>query len=153
MKRRLWFLPLLLVLPLLIAGCAPGNARFSEASPAGFWAGLWHGFICLFTFLIGLFSDQVRMYEIHNAGNWYNFGFLLGVICFFGGGWGSHCGQRRKSRREREWEEISAKVEEKVRRGLKRWLDEKEKTDPEWEETAQKIEEKIKRELKEWADQ
>ena len=151
MKRRRWLLSLVVILPLIVAGCAPGNARF-ESAPAGFWAGLWHGFICLFTFLIGLFSDQVRMYEIHNAGGWYNFGFLIGAACFFGGGWGSHCGQRRKNRREREWEEISVKVEEKVRRGLKQWLAESEKSDPKWEETARKIEEKIKRELKEWAD-
>lgn len=152
MNRRPWLLCLLLVIPLLIAGCAPGNARFSAAEPAGFWAGLWHGFICLFTFLIGLFSDGVRMYEVHNSGNWYNLGFLLGVACFFGGSWGSHYERRRQSRREREWDEISVRVEEKVRRGLKRWLEEKEKSDPEWEETARRIEEKIKRELREWAD-
>lgn len=38
------------------------------------------------------------------------------------------------------------------KRGLQRWLDEKEQADPEWEETARRIEEKIKRELREWAD-
>jgi hypothetical protein len=76
---------------MLATSCAPGNARF-ETKPAGFFAGLWHGFICLFTFIIGLFTDSVTMYEVNNGGNWYNLGFLIGVSCFFGGsGRGSKC--------------------------------------------------------------
>ena len=139
------------MLCLAAAGCAAGNQRF-VAKPAGFWAGLWHGFICLITFVISLFSDKVQMYEVHNVGGWYNFGFLIGVACFFGGGCGSHHRKKRKSLREREWEEIGVKVEEKVRKGLKNWLEESEKDDREWDRIAEKIEEKIKRELRDWAE-
>ncbi|MDA3937638.1 MAG: hypothetical protein PF636_12455, partial [Actinomycetota bacterium] len=55
---------------------------------AGFWLGLWHGFIVLFTFLISLFRDNVTIYEVSNNGGWYNFGYLLGVMMFWGGGGG-----------------------------------------------------------------
>ena len=53
---------------------------------------------------------------------------------------------------KKEWEEIGVKVEEKVRTGIKSWLDESEHKDKDWEEIGEKIEEKIKRELKKWAE-
>lgn len=37
-------------------------------------------------FLISLFVDTVHMYEVHNNGGWYNFGFVLGSGILFGGG-------------------------------------------------------------------
>ena len=30
-------------------------------------------------FLVSLFRDSVNVYEVHNSGGWYNFGFLLGT--------------------------------------------------------------------------
>jgi hypothetical protein len=39
-----------------------------------------------FTFLVSLFSDKVSIYEVHNNGGWYNFGFLLGAGIVWGGG-------------------------------------------------------------------
>jgi hypothetical protein len=75
---------------LLMSSCAPGNAKFVEET-AGFWMGLWHGFISFFTFIISLFNENVTIYEINNNGNWYNFGFIFGVSMFFGGGCKSTC--------------------------------------------------------------
>jgi hypothetical protein len=85
MTKKTWAAVVVLVLFLVCISCAPGNSRF-EQKPAGFFAGLWHGFICVFTFLIGLFSDSVNMYEVSNGGNWYDLGFLLGASMFLGGG-------------------------------------------------------------------
>jgi hypothetical protein len=82
-----------------------------------------------------------------------NFGFLIGVMIIFGGGSGrAGCARKKKSLREKEWEDIGRKVEGKVRKGIKNWVDETEEKDKEWEEIGQKIEEKIKRELKNWAE-
>jgi len=55
------------------------------AHPAGFFSGLWHGVISPITFIVSLFNDGVAIYEVHNSGGWYDFGFLIGV----GGSWGS----------------------------------------------------------------
>ena len=79
-KRDLTAGALLVLLALLVIGCAAGDSRFTEADPAGFWFGLWHGFIIVIAFVVSLFSDQTTVYEIHNSGGWYNFGFVLGVL-------------------------------------------------------------------------
>jgi hypothetical protein len=75
---------------LLLSGCAAGpnemiNTANMEGVVAGFWKGLWHGFIAPITFLISLFSDKVSIYDVHNNGGWYNFGFIFGAMMFFGG--------------------------------------------------------------------
>lgn len=86
---------------LVLAGCAPGpnpsvDAPDAEGRVAGFWLGLWHGFILLFTFVASLFSDHVFVYEAHNSGHLYDLGFLFGVMLFFGGGSGGACSRPRK---------------------------------------------------------
>jgi hypothetical protein len=140
------------ILIIVTSSCAPGNTRF-DAKPAGFWAGLWHGLICVITFIISLFSKSVTMYEVSNSGGWYNFGFLLGAAIALGGSYGSSCKRRKKkSAREKEWGEIAEKVEEKVRKGIKNWADEEDIKRDDWEEIGKNIEEKIKRELRKWAE-
>lgn len=151
-NRRRLILSLGLILFILIAtGCAPGNKKFDQ-NPAGFWAGLWHGLICFITFIISLFTDSVSMYEVNNSGGWYNLGFLIGAAIALGGSWGPYKKKKAKVAKAKEWEEIGAKVEEKVRKAIKDWVDEAEKKDKEWEEIGEKIEEKIKRELRKWAE-
>ena len=68
---------------------ATPNELVNTASPkgnvAGFWQGLWHGFTLPFTFFISLFNPKVGLYESHNNGGWYNFGFFLGLMMILGG--------------------------------------------------------------------
>lgn len=87
--NRLALLVVLVLAAALLASCAPGpnSAVVSDGEGvAGFWQGLWHGFIALFTFVISLFNHKVSMYEVNNNGAWYNFGYLVGVMVFWGGG-------------------------------------------------------------------
>jgi len=82
---------LILVSALAAWSCAPGpNASEktpdSEGKVAGFWLGIWHGLISPITFIISLFSKSVRLYEVHNNGGWYNFGFVVGAGLFLSGG-------------------------------------------------------------------
>jgi hypothetical protein len=84
-----------------LAGCAAGpnelvNSPDERGTVAGFWLGLWHGIISPVSFLISLFSDNLHMYEVHNNGGWYNFGFLLGVSIIFGGGGSARCRRYRR---------------------------------------------------------
>ena len=64
-------LPRLVLFGVLCAwvfvGCTAGDPQFTAESPAGFWLGLWHGMISLVTLVVGLFDDQVRVYEVHNT--------------------------------------------------------------------------------------
>ncbi len=88
--KRLFAVILILLIVLAVSGCAAGpnelvNIPDEEGEVAGFWQGLWHGFISPFTFLISLFSDTVNIYEVHNNGGWYNFGFTFGASIIFGG--------------------------------------------------------------------
>ena len=92
----------LVVLALaLMAGCAPGPNEFIDTKDArgsvpGFWQGLWNGIISPITFIISLFSDKVQMYEVHNNGGWYDFGFIFGLMIAFGGGAGGAASRRRR---------------------------------------------------------
>lgn len=74
-------------MPNVLAVAGP-RSRFQVpgATPAGFWAGLWHGLISPITFLVSLLSPNVRIYETNNRGRWYDFGFIIGVSAAFGGG-------------------------------------------------------------------
>jgi hypothetical protein len=89
--KRLSVLALILVLIIVVASCVPGP-NDSEKTPnaagrtAGFWLGIWHGLISPVTFVISIFSKNVRLYEVHNNGGWYNFGFVLGAGLFLSGG-------------------------------------------------------------------
>ncbi len=67
-------------------GCAAGPGLTGSAvgpTPAGFWLGFWHGLIAPVTFLVSLFNDSVSIYEIHNNGNWYDAGFMIGISSIF----------------------------------------------------------------------
>lgn len=83
---------------LAAAGCAAGaNPQVDTGSdPAGFWLGLWHGLITPITFIISLFDDDVNIYEVVNNGNWYDFGYVLGVSMVFSGGAGGGAAARRR---------------------------------------------------------
>jgi hypothetical protein len=78
-------------LMLASLSCAPGPNDLEKTAdragrPAGFFKGVWHGLISPITFVISLFSKNVRFYEVHNNGGWYNFGFVLGAGLFLSGG-------------------------------------------------------------------
>jgi ABC-type multidrug transport system permease subunit len=82
---------LLLIVMFVLFSCAPGPNELEKTTNtkgkvAGFWKGLWHGLIVPITFIISIFSNNVRLYEVHNSGLWYNFGFTLGVAIIFSGG-------------------------------------------------------------------
>ncbi len=74
---------------LAIAG-PNSKYKLPNATPAGFWAGLWHGMIAPILFWFSLFIPEIRVYETNNRGTRYDFGFLLGV-----GAWASNTEARQ----------------------------------------------------------
>jgi hypothetical protein len=86
-----WMRFTVVLLAVLLTSCAAGpnvqrNVQDASGHVAGFWLGFWHGVIAPITFVISLFKDSINVYEIHNNGNWYNLGFVLGAGILFGGG-------------------------------------------------------------------
>jgi hypothetical protein len=88
MKRNLKIVALVGLAVLLLSACAPGPNPAVDAGPdpAGFWLGLWQGFIAPITFFISLFTDNVNIYEVNNNGNWYDFGYVIGAGLLLSGG-------------------------------------------------------------------
>ena len=98
--KNLFFTLMISLMMLGITGCAAGpnemvNSPDEEGKISGFWQGLWHGIISPVAFVISLFSDTVHVYEVHNNGGWYNFGYLLGASIIFGGTGGGAASRRR----------------------------------------------------------
>ena len=151
---RLSKLPILILFFLLLASCAAGDAQFTQDGPAGFWYGLWHGIIAPISLIIHTFNVTVGVYEINNAGGWYDFGFLLGVIFIWGGSSHVTCKSAANKRREKEWDEIGEKVEKKVMRKLDEWADDEDNTTSgkDWDDLGEKVEKKLKRKIREWAE-
>jgi hypothetical protein len=108
MKRRFVSPTILLVLvalSLVMAGCAPGtdievdtpdtivltmpgpNPQLDKPDAngrlAGVAQGLWHGLIAPVTAIGSFFNPAMQMYEVHNNGQEYNLGFLIGIALVF----------------------------------------------------------------------
>jgi len=92
MKRNVFILLLMLIAAFTFTACATQSMGNIGNIP-GFLKGILHGFILLFSFVASLFTDY-EIYAFPNSGGWYNFGYLLGVMLFFGGG-----GAKAKCRR------------------------------------------------------
>lgn len=90
MNRKHLLVALILLALVLVACAARVNPEVGVVAEggdvAGFWLGLWHGMIAPITFVISLFTDNVNFYEVHNNGNWYDLGFVIGAGILFGGG-------------------------------------------------------------------
>ena len=93
MKR----LVICLVILLAVSGCADTMtfAQAAEASPVGFWWGLWHGMTFPFAWVGSLFWSDIAVYAIYNNGGWYDFGFFLGVTGLSSGTSTSYTSRRR----------------------------------------------------------
>src|SRR6266404_7067682 len=83
-RMAVFALACVIAIALLISGCAHQPKPLAY-EPPGFWSGLLHGFLILFSFIGSLFTD-VRIYAFPNSGGWYDFGYLIGASMFLGGG-------------------------------------------------------------------
>lgn len=65
----------------LLTSCADVETidKCTTGHEYGFWGGLWHGAIFIFSFFGSLFSDDIAIYAVNNTGGWYDFGFFLGL--------------------------------------------------------------------------
>ncbi len=79
------YLLVAILLILVVSSCMPGSGYSTVKSPAGFFTGVWHGWIAPISLVWSLFDHSIRIYEPINTGWWYDFGFYIAIIGGFGG--------------------------------------------------------------------
>ncbi|WP_099204040.1 hypothetical protein [Scatolibacter rhodanostii] len=84
-KKLVLVLSLTIVLTVLLTGCMPGDGANSSEKLAGFFTGIWHGWIAPFSLIGSFFKPNLSIYEVHNTGFAYDFGFYMAIISGFGG--------------------------------------------------------------------
>lgn len=82
-RRRLFRTAALVALVLVLASCGAGTDTYAT-DQAGFFSGVWHGWIAPVALFVHIFDDAVRIYEPNNTGIWYDVGFYIAVISGFG---------------------------------------------------------------------
>ncbi|MDF2586390.1 MAG: hypothetical protein K0S41_231 [Anaerocolumna sp.] len=85
MKRKIIFIMIITLALFTLTGCVPGDGTYTSSEPAGFFWGVWHGWVAPVSLVIGLFNKNIRVYEVMNSGWWYDFGFYIAIISGFGG--------------------------------------------------------------------
>jgi hypothetical protein len=88
MKRKskyLLVISIVILLSTVLTGCIPGDGANSIDKPAGFFWGIWHGWIAPISLVGSLFNHKLRVYETFNSGWWYDFGFYVAMVGGFGG--------------------------------------------------------------------
>lgn len=100
--KKTTLLIILIGFAFILAACTAGpnqlrNTPNSDGEVAGFWKGTWHGLISPITFILSLFNKSIYVFEVHNNGGWYTFGFLFGASMVYGGG-GSGAAYRGRKR-------------------------------------------------------
>ena len=93
-RVRMIFLAVILIVVVSVAQyliqCSAGanplkGVPRGDGVVTGFLCGLWQGAILPVAFVISLFKPTVGIYEVHNNGAWYNFGFVLGAVVVLAG--------------------------------------------------------------------
>lgn len=84
-KKTTLLLIIVLGIPLILSGCMPGDGSYSSSDTAGFFWGIWHGWIAPISLIRGIFNSNIRIYEIFNTGWTYDLGFYIAIISGFGG--------------------------------------------------------------------
>jgi len=82
-KRNLSYFLMFVVIATFMTSCAPEGY---ESHESGFFSGLWHGFLIVFSLIGKLFGSDIGIYAEHNTGFTYWLGFIIGIGGFGGGG-------------------------------------------------------------------
>jgi hypothetical protein len=81
MKNIKLFVSLFAII-FILSSCAPEGYSSDEA---GFFSGIWHGIIIVFSLIGKLFGADIGIYAEHNSGFMYWLGFIIGIGGLGGG--------------------------------------------------------------------
>ena len=83
--NKVKFLIVAMLVLMILTSCMAGSGRNTPEYRAGFFSGVWHGWIAPIALIWSLFDDEVKIYEVNNIGFWYELGFYMAIISGFGG--------------------------------------------------------------------
>ena len=83
--KKIFLSILIIVLITFLAGCLPDISTDLQESQAGFFLGIWHGWIAPVSLIASIFNKDITIFESNNTGFWYGFGFYIAIIGGFGG--------------------------------------------------------------------
>lgn len=81
-KQQIIKVSLFLFIFISLTSCAPEGGTSHEY---GFFGGIWHGFIFVFSLIGKLFGADIGIYADHNSGFFYWLGFIIGIGGLGGG--------------------------------------------------------------------
>ncbi|MBS4534862.1 hypothetical protein GOQ29_04440 [Clostridium sp. D2Q-14] len=86
MRKKIFVLFIMgFMISLILSGCMPGDGTYTSSDPAGFFWGIWHGWIAPISLIAGIFKENIRVYETVNTGWFYDLGFYIAIVSGFGG--------------------------------------------------------------------
>lgn len=83
--RIIAIIALVIISTVILTSCFPGDGVNTDKKKAGFFTGIWHGWIAPFSLIYSIFNKNIGIYEVNNTGFWYNFGYYIAIISGFGG--------------------------------------------------------------------
>ena len=83
-KQTITIFLLIILVALLMVGCFPRQDASISREPAGFFKGIWHGWITPISLVVEFFDSSIQIYEKYNTGWWYDIGYYMAVISGFG---------------------------------------------------------------------
>ncbi len=83
-RKKIQLIGMTVILLVVLSSCLPGGGNYNIDDKAGFFSGIWHGWIAPFTLIVGAFNKNISIYEVNNVGWWYDFGYYIAVISGFG---------------------------------------------------------------------
>lgn len=84
-KRNILLILMIIFLCITLTGCMPGDGTNSAVNTAGFFSGIWHGWIAPVSLVFSFFDKNISIYEKFNNGFMYDLGFYMAIISGFGG--------------------------------------------------------------------
>lgn len=106
------FIPLFVLIGVVLAAAAiyiivyhvgmPTRDVNLSGTPANFWLGLWQGLIILLSFVASWFDNNIVLYQVHNNGFWYNFGYIIALCFSIGGLAGSNRAKGKTKKKKKE---------------------------------------------------
>lgn len=82
--KKVQLILLLLFVVVIMCGCIPTDVPEDGDDRAGFFSGIWHGWIAPFSLIWSFFNSKYTIYAAYNKGFTYDLGFYMAVISGFG---------------------------------------------------------------------